>query len=89
MVIFATASGISNKTLEKSRPFECGFLGLEERRSPFRIHFFMVSLIFLVFDIELVILFPYLGSLLHRPNLDQELAVLGFIFMLLVGLVVE
>ena len=63
LVILILSSGRYNKTLEKSSPFECGFLGLEERRSPFRVHFFIVSLIFLIFDIELVILFPYLGSL--------------------------
>lgn len=84
-----TSSSMYNKGLEKGSPFECGFLGLEESRSPFSVHFFLISLIFLVFDVELVILFPCLCRIMYTRGLGQLLAVLAFVFILLSGLIVE
>ncbi|MCL4148262.1 UNVERIFIED_CONTAM: hypothetical protein GTU68_022293 [Idotea baltica] len=45
---------------EKLRPFECGFIPQAKFRSPFSMHFFLIAIIFLIFDVELVLLFPYL-----------------------------
>lgn len=42
------------------RPFECGFRPASRGRRPFSIQFFILSLVFLIFDVELVILIPYL-----------------------------
>merc|ERR1712011_23659 len=89
ILMIVTSSGVKNNRVEKSRPFECGFLGIEERRSPFRVHFFLVSLIFLVFDIELVILFPYLCNIVFSVRPQLEFMVLVFIVFLTVGLLVE
>ena len=89
ILMIVTSSGVKNNRVEKSRPFECGFLGIEERRSPFRVHFFLVSLIFLVFDIELVILFPYLCNMVFSVRPQLEFMALVFIVFLTVGLLVE
>lgn len=43
---------------DKIAPFECGFSPYSSSRSPFSLHFFLVSIIFLLFDVELVLLFP-------------------------------
>jgi len=45
---------------EKSSPFECGFIPSTNFRVPFSLHFFLITILFLVFDVELVLLFPYL-----------------------------
>ena len=89
ILIIVTSSGVKNNRVEKSRPFECGFLGIEGSRSPFRVHFFLVSLIFLVFDIELVILFPYLCNMVFSVGPQLELMALVFVAFLTVGLLVE
>lgn len=39
----------------KSSPFECGFLSLRPFRPPFRVSFFIISLIFLLFDVEILL----------------------------------
>lgn len=44
---------------EKLRPFECGFNPREGGRVSFSFHFFLVALIFIVFDVELLLLYPY------------------------------
>jgi NADH:ubiquinone oxidoreductase subunit 3 (subunit A) len=64
---------------EKRRPFECGFLSHEETRSPFSIQFFLVRLIFLVFDVELILLFPYLT---RRATGCQSAQLVLFMFFL-------
>merc|ERR1711879_487192 len=45
---------------ESRRVFECGFATIEERRIPFSLRFFLVAMVFLIFDVEILLLFPVL-----------------------------
>ena len=79
----------SYQDMEKISPFECGFISYEESRSPFSAHFFIVGLIFLIFDVELILLYPYLGRLTTLIQRFNQLLVLGFLFILSGGLLLE
>jgi NADH-quinone oxidoreductase subunit A len=56
---------VANQTggVEKLSPYECGFEPFEDARTYFDIKFYLIALLFLLFDIEVLFLFPWSVSL--------------------------
>nr|AWV83347.1 NADH dehydrogenase subunit 3 [Muda kuroiwae] len=80
---------VSSKTIidrEKSSPFECGFEPIESSRIPFSSHFFMIAVIFLIFDVELVMIMPMIINISFIKMIDLYLIMLIFLIVLIMGL---
>merc|ERR1712234_5970 len=74
---------------EKIRPFECGFTPKFNARLPFTLRFFLISIIFLVFDVELVLMFPFLIRLNFYNNIITITLISLFLLILILGLTHE
>nr|YP_010722344.1 NADH dehydrogenase subunit 3 [Jonas distinctus]WDV10186.1 NADH dehydrogenase subunit 3 [Jonas distinctus] len=91
-IVMILASLLSKKTIidrEKSSPYECGFDPKESARLPFSLRFFLVAVIFLIFDVEITLLLP-IASIFSSTNLlSWLLTTIIFLLILLIGLYFE
>lgn len=73
---------------EKVSVYECGFDPVHNPGEPFSIRFFLIAILFLVFDLEISFLFPW-SVCSNLVNLDGQLIIFVFLVILTWGLVYE
>nr|APX40453.1 NADH dehydrogenase subunit 3 [Cryptocephalus cantabricus] len=74
---------------EKSSPFECGFDPKTSARLPFSIQFFLIAIIFLIFDVEIALLIPLIKTMINTSLISFSITSTFFIFILIIGLIHE
>ena len=73
----------------KVSPYECGFSTIYgQTRNIFHIHFYIVAMLFLVFDLEILLLFPIAGTLYQVSSFGFSIALIFFI-VLTIGFILE
>ena len=67
--------GTHRPDAEKLSPYECGFEAFEDARMKFDVRYYLVAILFILFDLEIAFLFPWAVSL-------KEIGLLGFVSMM-------
>nr|AYG93188.1 NADH dehydrogenase subunit 3 [Triops sp. EPP1] len=87
-IMMNMASILSKKTFsdrEKSSPFECGFDPVANARIPFSLRFFLIAMIFLIFDVEIALMLPYMFNTYIMMS-TWYFSLIFFLMILLLGL---
>jgi NADH-quinone oxidoreductase subunit A len=88
LLCLGLAIGRGRKDPEKLAPYECGFEAFEDSRMRFDVRYYLVAILFIIFDLEIAFLFPWAVSL-DRIGLFGLGAMGIFLAVLVVGFVYE
>ena len=90
ILICSASYFLSSKSPDKEKVsvYECGFDPFHSPGEPFSIRFFLIAILFLVFDLEISYLFPWSCSINHI-SLEGYSVVVIFLIILTIGLVYE
>ena len=73
---------------EKLSPYECGFEAFEDARMKFDVRYYLIAILFILFDLEIAFLFPW-AIVLDQIGLFGFLAMVIFLAILVVGFAYE
>lgn len=88
LLILSFYLSISSRTLEKVSVYECGFDPYSDARIKFDIIYYLVAILFLLFDLEIIFLFPF-SALLFDLSYSAFLVYLVFFIILTIGYLYE
>ena len=87
-VVLGALLGPHRPDPEKNSPYECGFEAFEDARMKFDVRYYLVAILFILFDLEIAFLFPWVVAL-NDIGLAGFLAMMLFLGILVVGFVYE
>nr|YP_009351371.1 NADH dehydrogenase subunit 3 [Foraminitermes rhinoceros]AQP29420.1 NADH dehydrogenase subunit 3 [Foraminitermes rhinoceros] len=86
MIVATFISKKMNEDREKSSPFECGFDPKNSARLPFSSRFFLIAVIFMIFDVEIALLLP-MPITMMTSNMKAWMTISSlFLMILIIGL---
>ena len=88
LIVLGFVLGPRKPDSEKLSPYECGFEAFEDSRIKFDVRYYLVAILFILFDLEIAFLFPWAVSL-HAIGRPGTLSMVVFLTILLVGFIYE
>lgn len=87
-LVLGSLLGKSEPYAEKLSPYECGFEAFEDARMKFDVRYYLVAILFILFDLEIAFLFPWAVSL-DSIGFFGFAAMMVFLAILVVGFIYE
>ena len=88
MIVMGAMLGPRRPDSEKQSPYECGFEAFEDSRMKFDVRYYLVAILFIIFDLEIAFLFPW-AVVLDEIGMFGFLAMMVFLGVLVVGFIYE
>ncbi len=88
MVALGFVLGTRRPDSEKLSPYECGFEAFEDARMKFDVRYYLVAILFIIFDLEIAFLFPW-AIVLDKIGMVGLVAMTVFLGILVVGFIYE
>jgi NADH-quinone oxidoreductase subunit A len=85
---FSNLLGVNRPNPEKLSPYECGFEAFEDARMKFDVRYYLIAILFILFDLEIAFLFPWAVVLQDIGNFGFW-AMMIFLGILIIGFVYE
>jgi len=86
--VMANVIGVQRPDSQKNSPYECGFEAFEDARMKFDVRYYLVAILFILFDLEIAFLFPWAVALKEIGAVGFW-AVMIFLAILVVGFIYE
>jgi NADH-quinone oxidoreductase subunit A len=80
---------LSNPTLDKLLPYECGLEPILDARGEFHIIYYIIGLLYLIFDLEIIFLYPIAASLWFLNNMFSFLLFIIFFIIITLAFIYE
>lgn len=87
-IVMGSLLGPRRPDSEKDSPYECGFEAFEDSRINFDVRYYLVAILFIIFDLEIAFLFPW-AVVLDKIGLVGLIAMGIFLLILIVGFIYE
>ena len=87
-VVLGKLLGPNRPDPEKLSPYECGFEAFEDARMKFDVRYYLVAILFILFDLEIAFLFPW-ATVLNEIGFFGFVSMMVFLGILVVGFVYE
>ena len=88
LLLAAAVIAVRNPDPEKVSAYECGFNAFDDARMKFDVRFYLVAILFIIFDLEIAFLFPWAISLGNIGGLGF-ISMMIFLFILTIGFIYE
>lgn len=88
LLLLGTLVGPTEPNTEKNSPYECGFEAFEDSRMKFDVRYYLVAILFIIFDLEITFLVPW-AIVLDKVGMTGLIAMGIFLLILVVGFIYE